>query len=153
MILALWTKSSKQGFELYANELSRDNGTFDGNAGKSSATNAPPHKLGPKANQGAINAGLRALDRTGTPCRKWKKTGFGVKTFTGVTWQIPAWRAPKVKEIETDRDPGETSFPASNCQSKENNSSSNIGSDKSRSVANDSRHMASSPCLTATISA
>lgn len=56
---------------------------------------APAQKLGPKANQGAINAGLRALDRTGKPCRKWEKKGFAVRSFTGVTWQVPTWRAPK----------------------------------------------------------
>ncbi|KAF2751126.1 hypothetical protein M011DRAFT_473640 [Sporormia fimetaria CBS 119925] len=54
-----------------------------------------PVKLGPKANQGAINAGLRALDRTGKPCRKWNKRGFQVRSFTGVIWDVPTWRAPK----------------------------------------------------------
>lgn len=52
------------------------------------------HRLGPKANQGAINAGLRALDRSGKPCRKWKRGGFRLKTFTGVEWEIPRWTAP-----------------------------------------------------------
>jgi len=55
----------------------------------------PAHKLGPKANQGAINAGLRALDRTGKPCRKWAKRGFQVRSFTGVGWDVPTWRAPR----------------------------------------------------------
>lgn len=50
------------------------------------------HKLGPKANQGAINAGLRALDRTGKPCRRWKRKAFEVKSFTGITWGLPSWR-------------------------------------------------------------
>ena len=53
----------------------------------------PHYKSGPKANQGAINAGLRALDRTGKPTRKWAKKGFQVKSFTGVTWQTPFWGA------------------------------------------------------------
>lgn len=53
------------------------------------------HKLGPKANQGAINAGLRALDRSGKPCRRWTKSGgFQMKSFTGVVWEIPRWTAP-----------------------------------------------------------
>ncbi|ROT35325.1 DUF1711-domain-containing protein [Sodiomyces alkalinus F11] len=52
------------------------------------------HKLGPKANQGAINAGLRALDRSGKPCRKWSRGGFQVKSFTGVVWEIHRWTAP-----------------------------------------------------------
>lgn len=52
-------------------------------------------KLGPKANQGAINAGLRALDRTGKfKCRKWEKKGFKLRSFTGVVWDVPSWRAP-----------------------------------------------------------
>ncbi|KAH7112527.1 INO80 complex, subunit Ies4 [Dendryphion nanum] len=55
----------------------------------------PVQKLGPKANQGAINAGLRALDRTGKPCRKWEKKGFQLRSFTGVEWDVPTWRAPK----------------------------------------------------------
>ncbi|KAI1609139.1 INO80 complex, subunit Ies4 [Exophiala viscosa] len=49
-------------------------------------------KLGPKANQGAINAGLRNLDRSGKPCRKWIKKAFSVKSFTGVSWDLPSWR-------------------------------------------------------------
>ena len=50
------------------------------------------HKLGPKANQGAINAGLRALDRSGKPVRKWVRKPFTVKSFTGVTWDLPSWK-------------------------------------------------------------
>ncbi|OLL22026.1 INO80 complex subunit 4, partial [Neolecta irregularis DAH-3] len=48
-------------------------------------------KLGPKANLGAINAGLRALDRSGKPCRKWHRTSFTVKTITGREWSVPGW--------------------------------------------------------------
>ncbi|KAF2732668.1 hypothetical protein EJ04DRAFT_513726 [Polyplosphaeria fusca] len=59
------------------------------------AAPAPIQRLGPKANQGAINAGLRALDRTGKPCRKWEKKGFQIRSFTGVAWSVPSWRAPK----------------------------------------------------------
>jgi hypothetical protein len=55
----------------------------------------PIQKLGPKANQGAINAGLRALDRTGKfKCRKWEKKGFQLRSFTGVVWGVPSWKAP-----------------------------------------------------------
>ncbi|KFY10384.1 hypothetical protein V492_05048, partial [Pseudogymnoascus sp. VKM F-4246] len=69
----------------------------DGTADSPSSKNLHPstaHKLGPKANQGAINAGLRALDRSGAPCRKWARGGFSIKSFTGTTWEIPRWRAP-----------------------------------------------------------
>ena len=64
---------------------------------------AASHKLGPKANQGAINAGLRALDRTGKPCRKWERKKFSVKSFTGVVWEVPSWAAPpKPKPVDAD---------------------------------------------------
>lgn len=66
-----------------------DDGTETNGTGKGSS-----HKLGPKANQGAINAGLRALDRSGKPCRKWTRGGFQVKSFTGVVWEIRRWTAP-----------------------------------------------------------
>ncbi|KAE9963592.1 hypothetical protein BLS_009135 [Venturia inaequalis] len=52
-------------------------------------------KLGPKANQGAINACLRALDRTGKPTRKWQKTGFKVRSFTGYAWAAGTYAAQR----------------------------------------------------------
>lgn len=52
------------------------------------------HKLGPKANTGAINAGLRALDRSGKPCRKWERKGLQLKSFTGIQWGTSTWKAP-----------------------------------------------------------
>lgn len=61
----------------------------------------PSRKLGPKANQGAINAGLRALDRSGKPCRKWTRGTFQMKSFTGVVWEIPRWTAPPRPKPET----------------------------------------------------
>ncbi|CZT16183.1 uncharacterized protein RCC_02025 [Ramularia collo-cygni] len=54
----------------------------------------PAHRLGPKANTGAINAGLRALDRTGKPCRKWERKGLTLKSFTGTIWDLASWKAP-----------------------------------------------------------
>ncbi|KAI4129726.1 MAG: hypothetical protein LQ338_002110 [Usnochroma carphineum] len=107
------------------------NGENAGSAVKGGSGNtAPAHKLGPKANQGAINAGLRALDRTGKPCRKWQKSGFRLKTFTGVTWEISSWRAP-TKGLDSEDSPSKGSLPTSNSQSKDNNSSSQMGSENS----------------------
>lgn len=64
---------------------------------------AAAHRLGPKANTGAINAGLRALDRTGAPCRKWEKQPLRLRSFTGVLWQLPSWRTHALaKSEETD---------------------------------------------------
>lgn len=90
---------------------------------------AAVHKLGPKANQGAINAGLRALDRSGPPCRKWQKGGFRIKSFTGTTWEIPRWRAPP-KVIINGQSEGST--PESS--GKENKENSQVDSDKSNGV-------------------
>ncbi|KAF2100878.1 hypothetical protein NA57DRAFT_74477 [Rhizodiscina lignyota] len=63
-----------------------------------------PAKLNPKANQGAINANLRALDRTGKPCRKWERKGFAVKSFTGIMWAAPSWKAPPSTRAELNGD-------------------------------------------------
>ena len=52
-------------------------------------------KLGPKANAGAINDKLRALDRSGKPCRKWERKVFGVRSFTGANWTMPSWHTLK----------------------------------------------------------
>lgn len=52
------------------------------------------HKLGPKANTGAINAGLRALDRSGKPCRRWERKGLQLKSISGVAWTVGSWAAP-----------------------------------------------------------
>lgn len=87
------------------------------------------HKLGPKANQGAINAGLRALDRSGAPCRKWQKGGFSIKSFTGTTWEIPRWRAPPKVTIN-----GQSEGSASGSSSKENKEHSQIDSEKSNGL-------------------
>ncbi|CCX04682.1 INO80 complex subunit Ies4-domain-containing protein [Pyronema domesticum] len=63
-------------------------------------------KLGPKANTGAINDKLRALDRTGKPCKRWQKSGFTLKSFTGVTWAVPAWSAPRGGTESASEDAG-----------------------------------------------
>ncbi|KAI0440673.1 INO80 complex, subunit Ies4 [Xylaria telfairii] len=90
------------------------------------------HKLGPKANQGAINAGLRALDRSGAPCRKWSKGGFRLKSFTGVLWEIPRWTAPPKPKPEAATEEVSASADSSNKENKEGsqmkseNSTSNV---------------------------
>ena len=80
----------------YANLSHRPDGTIDrsGDNTTKPANPVPAHKLGPKANTGAINAGLRALDRSGKPCRKWERKGVQIKSFTGMMWGMPSWKAP-----------------------------------------------------------
>jgi len=87
------------------------------------------HKLGPKANQGAINAGLRALDRSGKPCRKWQKSSFKIRSFTGTEWAIPRWAAPPKVTIK-----GEPDESSSASSSKENKESTHVDSEKSNSA-------------------
>ncbi|MDI1490143.1 MAG: hypothetical protein OHK93_001343 [Ramalina farinacea] len=118
-----------------------ENGRIDGRtaAAKAMGYNPAAHKLGPKANQGAINEKLRALDRTKKPCRRWQKTGFNIKSFTGRGWEAPSWRTPQGRSFGEAAESGESS---SNDLGKEN-SSSNLGSEQS--PAHDNGYMASSP--------
>ncbi|TVY48505.1 INO80 complex subunit [Lachnellula occidentalis] len=106
------------------------------------ANGTAAHKLGPKANQGAINAGLRALDRTGKPCRKWQKGGFRLKSFTGVVWEIPRWTAPPRITVEL-KTSTEGSASGSGDSSKENKDNSQVESEKSNNGID--VEMASSP--------
>jgi hypothetical protein len=93
-------------------------------------------KLNPKANQGAINANLRALDRSGAACRKWVRTGFKVKSFTGVLWDTGAWSSSKrASTVDLSGDAkSETSAPSVAPAGKLNGvDSSAIASEKSNS--------------------
>lgn len=112
-----------------------EDGTIDHANAASRA--AGGHKLGPKANQGAINAGLRALDRSGAPCRKWAKGGFTLKSFTGVVWEVKRWTAPpkKAADSATEDSAVPSAADSSNKENKENGpevnsaSNSNNGAD------------------------
>lgn len=97
--------------------VNSEDGTIEGGRGSLAA-----HKLGPKANQGAINAGLRALDRSGKPCRKWTRGGFTIKSFTGVVWEIPRWTAPPKARPEESADGSTPVSDSSNKENKEDNS-------------------------------
>jgi hypothetical protein len=93
-------------------------------------------KLNPKANQGAINANLRALDRSGAACRKWVHTGFKVKSFTGVLWDTGAWSATKrASTVDLSGDAkSDTSAPSVAAAGKQNGvDSSAVASEKSNS--------------------
>lgn len=106
-----------------------EDGTIDHSGSTNRASGA--HKLGPKANQGAINAGLRALDRSGKPCRKWQKGGFTLKSFTGVVWEIPRWTAPPKKSTDSTEDSATTSVD--NSSGKENKENGQEGNSVSNS--------------------
>lgn len=93
----------------------------------------PAHKLGPKANQGAINAGLRALDRSGKPCRRWQRNGFTVKSFTGVVWGLPSWRG-----LAKAADAGQANGEDESGDQRRDIPSSAIGSEDKSNSGNDS---------------
>lgn len=125
VILQLGISASYILVECTTNWYHREDGTIDHSRLAPSA-----HKLGPKANQGAINAGLRALDRSGAPCRKWERKPFQLKSFTGVVWQVPTWRTPKPKK-EENGDSQDGVAETGDSDSKANNSA--IPSEKSNS--------------------
>lgn len=119
---------------MHANSPHRPDGTIDhsGDKSKPGATGAPipAHKLGPKANTGAINAGLRALDRSGKPCRKWERKGLQLKSFTGTLWNMSRWRAPEFRgDVKSDSTGG----------SSDVKESSAVASDRSNGGAENSR--------------
>ncbi|KAL3469450.1 INO80 complex, subunit Ies4 [Aspergillus californicus] len=89
------------------------------------------HRLGPKANTGAINAGLRALDRTGAPCRKWERKPFQLKSFTGIQWALPSWRAPQPRKKEENGESKEGVLETGDSDSRANQSASAVPSEKS----------------------
>jgi hypothetical protein len=77
-------------------------GTGAGEPGSGAGTPAPTTekervKPGPKANPGGINAGLRALDRSGKPTRRWQKVQYPVKTCSGYTFYTTTWVAPGMR--------------------------------------------------------
>ncbi|KAF2401600.1 hypothetical protein EJ06DRAFT_350973 [Trichodelitschia bisporula] len=115
---------------------------LNGSTPTGTAPPAPAHKLGPKANQGAINACLRALDRTGKPCRKWERRGFQVKSFTGITWDAPTWGANKKPMADFHGDVKSDSSQASDA--KPTHQSSGVASD-TNSAGEAATHAASSP--------
>jgi len=108
------------------NSISGPDGTTEQSQGAaaSSVNPIPAHRLGPKANTGNINANLRALDRSGKPCRKWERKPLQIKSFTGASWGTGTWKgyardsgfAGDVKSDSTgssDLKPGESSAVAS----------------------------------------
>ncbi|KAK3945834.1 INO80 complex, subunit Ies4 [Diplogelasinospora grovesii] len=105
-----------------------EDGTMENGRGGGAAA----YKLGPKANQGAINAGLRALDRSGKPCRKWSKGGFTLKSFTGVVWEIPRWTAPP--KPKPDSAVADASTPVDSAEGNSNKENNNKGEANSQLV-------------------
>ncbi len=56
-------------------------------------------KPGPKANPGGINAGLRALDRSGKRTRRWQKVSYPVHTCSGYKFYTTTWISPGMNSL------------------------------------------------------
>lgn len=102
----------------------RPDGTIDRSGDRSkpaaNGTAIPAHKLGPKANTGAINEKLRALDRSGKPCRRWERKGLQLKSFTGAVWNMPSWRAPEFPgDVKSDSTGGSSDVKESSAVASE----------------------------------
>ncbi|EEP77282.1 predicted protein [Uncinocarpus reesii 1704] len=87
---------------------------------------------GRKPTKELSTAGLRALDRTGKPCRKWERKSFQLKSFTGVIWQLPSWRAP-LRSNQADT----TSDAKKSLALAEDNSTKNKGNQASSAMASE----------------
>lgn len=111
------SKSPTNLLKFVTDYISED-GTIDHSAKPANAAGTG-HKLGPKTNAGAINANLRALDRSGKPCRKWARKAFSVKSFTGVSWDLPSWKGGE-KPIALGRDDSSEAKEVSQLSSSEN---------------------------------
>src|SRR5947207_7773990 len=85
--------------------VTNENGGGSGAGTPAPTTEKERAKPGPKANPGGINAGLRALDRSGKPTRRWQKVQYPVKTCSGYTFYTTTWVAPgtiKVYAVEVN---------------------------------------------------
>jgi hypothetical protein len=104
------------------------------------------NKAGPKANLGAINERLRALDRSGAKCRRWEKKGFQVRSFTGVLWQVPTYQPGRKGAFADDvkSDSTGTSDSKLKDESSANSDKSGLNGDSTR-VPTPINAMASSP--------
>ncbi len=55
-----------------------------------------------------VNAQIRVLDRSGKPCRKWKKAKVNIKSFTGYQFNVNVWNGGTVdiKDNEPKKENG-----------------------------------------------
>jgi hypothetical protein len=100
-------KRSKPGLAPGAGVFSLNN---DGGTGSGAGTPVPNTekeraKPGPKANPGGINAGLRALDRSGKPTRRWQKVSYPVNTSPGYVFYTTTWVVAGNDARATQTDP------------------------------------------------
>ena len=63
----------------------------DSKAPEATGPQPPGPRLGPKSSAGAINDNLRALDRSGKPCRRWSRRPIVIQSLYGAAWKAPSW--------------------------------------------------------------
>jgi hypothetical protein len=71
--------------------INNDGGTGSGAGTPVPNTEKERAKPGPKANPGGINAGLRALDRSGKPTRRWQKVSYPINSCSGYMFYTTTW--------------------------------------------------------------
>ncbi|KAM9893699.1 hypothetical protein OXX69_011613 [Metschnikowia pulcherrima] len=54
----------------------------------------------------AMNSGPQVLDKSGRPCRRWRKTPFQFKTFSGFKVGLGVWRPESVGNVKTEEKTG-----------------------------------------------
>ncbi|EPY54042.1 Ino80 complex subunit Ies4 [Schizosaccharomyces cryophilus OY26] len=87
------------------------NGASHPSSGNVTPTHAASRSA-PKTNANLINSGLRALDRSGKPCRKWEKKPISIRSVSTIVWKLPTWLGtPDANVSETS-----TSSPRSTTQ-------------------------------------
>lgn len=61
----------------------------------------PTNALIDKEDEYDVNANVKALDRSGKPCRRWGDKKVEVKSFTGSKWRASSWQACARDEVPT----------------------------------------------------
>ncbi|PRT55073.1 INO80 complex subunit 4 [Wickerhamiella sorbophila] len=64
---------------------------------------------------------VRALDRSGVPCRKWTKSTLQIRSFTGVPFDVVSWKGetdPNVPEVKQEPALPENNVPSSELRSE-----------------------------------
>lgn len=89
------SKLSAKGSSLARNSLKK------ADVGSSPAPGTPQSHTGGARSMAAVNASLRALDKSGKPCRRWVKDQINIKSFTGVEYTLVSWKGASLESKES----------------------------------------------------
>ncbi|ANB13406.1 hypothetical protein AWJ20_1696 [Sugiyamaella lignohabitans] len=95
---------------------------------------------GPKTAMAATVAGVKALDRSGKPCRRWTKKEVQISSFTGVRYALGVWTGEPDKDMsDKDKTGDAKSNKASNKSSSNKDNSETTGKSKDTTDKGDAR--------------